>query len=160
MPWSCLLCPSARPSSSHPGPQIGVESTGVAPGLQGTGGHSLGTGGSGVKGAWRSQKGHWGRAGVHVLFSLEGDLAGPLTSDSFIPAFNGRVLTPSQPLHKLGSGLLKASCSPEHLPLYVGLPRAELGAPWPATARQPAPLNISPLWGPVPLSVSTPPPPL
>lgn len=45
MPWSCLLCPSARPSSSNPDPQIGVVSTGVPPDLKGTGDHSLEIGG-------------------------------------------------------------------------------------------------------------------
>lgn len=90
MPWSRLLCPSARPSSSHPDPQIGVASTGVPPGLKGTGGHSLGTGGPGSREPGGARKDNGGEQECMVFRTR------PLTSDSFVPASVINVLlTPS-----------------------------------------------------------------
>lgn len=69
MPCFCPLCLCARPSSRHPDPRTGAESGGGLPALQGTGGHSPGTG-SGVQGTWRSQKGQGGSPGTHGLPSV------------------------------------------------------------------------------------------
>lgn len=80
MPWSCLLCPSARPSSSHPDPKIGVASTGGPPDLQGTGGHSLGTGVPGSREPGGARKDNRGEQECTVF------LIRPLTIDSFTPA--------------------------------------------------------------------------
>ena len=79
MPWSCLLCPSGRPSSSHPDPQLGVASIGGQPGLQGTEGHSLGRGIPGWKEPGGARKDN-GEEEECVVF-----LTRPLTIDSFIP---------------------------------------------------------------------------
>lgn len=91
MPWSCLLCPSGRPSSSHPDPQLGVASIGGQPGLQGTEGHSLGRGIPGWREPGGARKDN-GEEEECIVF-----LTRPLTIASFIPVRLINVFLNSSP---------------------------------------------------------------